>query len=77
MEPTVFTRQMVYCGDCVDILKHFPSESVDLVYIDPPFNSSRNYEVFWGDVAEKMVARASLPAIQRMAGTEARPTRRR
>ncbi|MCH7472416.1 site-specific DNA-methyltransferase [bacterium] len=52
MDPTVFTPQTVYCGNCVDILKHFPSESVDLVYIDSPFNSSRSYEVFWGEDKE-------------------------
>ncbi|MCH7526139.1 MAG: hypothetical protein IID39_01760, partial [Planctomycetes bacterium] len=26
---------------------------VDLIYIDPPFNSNRNYEVFWGEGREK------------------------
>jgi len=26
---------------------------IDLVYIDPPFNSNRNYEVFWGETKEK------------------------
>jgi DNA modification methylase len=26
---------------------------VDLIYIDPPFNSNRNYEVFWGETKEK------------------------
>jgi adenine specific DNA methylase Mod len=25
---------------------------VDLIYIDPPFNSNRNYEVFWGEAKE-------------------------
>ena len=30
-----------------------PAESVDLIYIDPPFNSNRNYEVFWGETKEK------------------------
>jgi site-specific DNA-methyltransferase (adenine-specific) len=25
---------------------------VDLIYIDPPFNSNRNYEVFWGETKE-------------------------
>jgi DNA modification methylase len=33
--------------------KHIPDESVDLIYIDPPFNSSRNYEVFWGEAQER------------------------
>jgi DNA modification methylase len=29
-----------------------PSESVDLIYLDPPFFSNRIYEVIWGDEAE-------------------------
>jgi DNA modification methylase len=28
------------------------SESVDLIYLDPPFFSNRNYEVIWGDANE-------------------------
>jgi DNA modification methylase len=35
------------------MLKDLPDESIDLCYIDPPFNSNRNYETFWGDVQEK------------------------
>ena len=30
-----------------------PDGCVDLIYIDPPFNSNRNYEVFWGETKEK------------------------
>ncbi len=45
--------QTIYCGDNLKMLKDIPDESIDLCYIDPPFNSNRNYEVFWGDVAEK------------------------
>lgn len=45
--------QTIYCGDNLKMLKDVPDESIDLCYIDPPFNSNRNYEVFWGDVAEK------------------------
>ena len=43
----------IYCGDCLDELKRLPDNSIDLVYIDPPFNSNRNYEVFWGDTRER------------------------
>ena len=43
----------IYCGDNLRMLKDIPDESIDLCYIDPPFNSNRNYEVFWGDVQEK------------------------
>ena len=45
--------QTIYCGDNLKMLTDIPDESIDLCYIDPPFNSNRNYEVFWGDVAEK------------------------
>lgn len=40
-------------GDCRDVLPDFPSESIDLIYLDPPFFSNRNYEVIWEDGAEK------------------------
>ena len=43
----------IYCGDNLQMLKEIPDESIDLIYIDPPFNSNRSYEVFWGDVQEK------------------------
>ena len=39
-------------GDCLEVLKSINSESVDLVYIDPPFFSNRTYEVIWGDKGE-------------------------
>jgi len=46
-------KNTLYCGDNLDILrKHIKDESVDLIYIDPPFFSNRHYEVVWGDEAE-------------------------
>lgn len=51
--PSKIDTSRIYCGDNLDILQRMPAESVDLVYIDPPFNSNRNYEVFWGDTKEK------------------------
>jgi len=39
-------------GDNLEILKTLESESVDLIYLDPPFFSNRNYEVIWGDEGE-------------------------
>ena len=45
--------RIIYCGDCLDQLKRLPDACVDLCYIDPPFNSNRNYEVFWGETKEK------------------------
>ncbi len=38
----------LYYGDNLDILRnHIVGESVDLVYLDPPFNSNRNYNVLF------------------------------
>ena len=45
--------RVVYCGDNLDQLQKLPAQCVDLIYIDPPFNSNRNYEVFWGETKEK------------------------
>jgi DNA modification methylase len=50
--PLLDTR-VVYCGDCLEQLRKLPRQCVDLIYIDPPFNSNRNYEVFWGETKEK------------------------
>jgi len=44
--------RIIYCGDCLDQLAKLPDGCVDLIYIDPPFNSNRNYEVFWGETKE-------------------------
>ncbi len=45
---------IIYCGDNLEVLsKYVPDGFADLIYIDPPFNSSRNYEVFWGEAQER------------------------
>ena len=38
-----FTNRTLWTGDNLDILRGLNSESVDLIYLDPPFNSNRNY----------------------------------
>ncbi|MBI1806561.1 MAG: restriction endonuclease [Ignavibacteria bacterium] len=40
----------LYLGDCLYVLReNIPDESVDLIYIDPPFNSKRDYNMFFDD----------------------------
>ena len=39
-------------GDCLDVLKSIKSNSVDLIYLDPPFFSNKKYEIIWGDKGE-------------------------
>jgi DNA modification methylase len=45
--------RVIYCGDNLEQLRKLPDGCIDLIYIDPPFNSNRNYEVFWGETKEK------------------------
>jgi 16S rRNA G966 N2-methylase RsmD len=52
--------RVVYCGDPprnLEQLARLPDHCVDLIYIDPPFNSNRTVEmfgeVFWGETKEK------------------------
>ena len=35
-------KNKLYYGDNLDILRDFAAESVDLIYLDPPFNSNRS-----------------------------------
>ena len=39
----------LYFGDCLDVMREdIPAASVDLIYLDPPFNSKRLYNAFIG-----------------------------
>jgi site-specific DNA-methyltransferase (adenine-specific) len=43
-------RRELYWGDNLDVLRTYVAdESVDVIYLDPPFNSSRNYNVLFRD----------------------------
>ena len=39
----------LYYGDCFTILRDMPLGSVDLIYLDPPFNSARDYNAIYKD----------------------------
>lgn len=43
---------VLHRDDNLAVLQSLPSESVDLIYLDPPFFSNRVYEVIWGEEAE-------------------------
>ncbi len=44
MSPKPITENTLFYGDNLPILREYVAdESVDLVYLDPPFNSNRNY----------------------------------
>ena len=39
----------LYYGDCLTIMQSMPLMSVDLIYLDPPFNSNRYYNAIYKD----------------------------
>jgi len=50
MSPKPITNNTLFYGDNLPILReHVPTESVDLIYLDPPFNSNRSYNVLFKD----------------------------
>jgi DNA modification methylase len=52
-QSALLDTRVIYCGDNLEQLRKLPDDCVDLIYIDPPFNSNRNYEVFWGEGKEQ------------------------
>ncbi len=50
MSPKPVTENTLFYGDNLKVLcEYIPDESVDLIYLDPPFNSNRNYNVLFKD----------------------------
>ncbi len=42
----------LYYGDNLHVLRdHIPDESIDLIYLDPPFNSNRSYNVLFKETS--------------------------
>jgi len=44
------SQNTLFYGDNLEIIREYiPDESIDLIYLDPPFNSNRNYNVLFKD----------------------------
>lgn len=56
-------QNRLFYGDCLDVLRTLESESVDLVYLDPPFNSKRDYNAFFSS-SEHKDANAQITAFE-------------
>ena len=62
-DKTCNRQTRLYLGDNLNAMREMDDDSVDLVYLDPPFNSNRNYKiVFRGPEALK--PKAHLPAFE-------------
>ena len=53
---------VLYYGDNLDILRRYlPDAAVDLVYLDPPFNSNRDHKVIFRDESARQAMRRGTP----------------
>ncbi|MFZ3122722.1 MAG: site-specific DNA-methyltransferase [Thermodesulfovibrionales bacterium] len=52
--PDLFPKgaNRLFFGDNLHVMRQLPSSSIDLIYIDPPFFSGRNYNILFGDKNE-------------------------
>ena len=50
-DKAVKSRSTLYYGDNLSVLRdHIASESIDLIYLDPPFNSNANHNVLFSSL---------------------------
>ena len=50
--PEIEPKNRLFWGDNLHVMRTLPSESLDLIYIDPPFFSGQRYNVVFGDQNE-------------------------
>jgi len=56
-------ENVLYYGDNLYVLRdHIPDESIDLIYLDPPFNSNRSYNVIFREANTSGEAEAQIEA---------------
>ena len=56
-------ESLFFLGDNLEMLRRFvPDESVDLVYLDPPFNSNASYNTLFKHADGTPVAARSRPS---------------
>jgi 16S rRNA G966 N2-methylase RsmD len=47
-------KNVLYCGDNLDVLRrHIKDETVDIVYLDPPFKSDQAYNILFAEKKNK------------------------
>ena len=45
IHPSNILSDRIYWGDCLNVLSEFSASSIDLIYLDPPFFSGKEYEI--------------------------------
>jgi len=49
MDGAAMKRNTLYYGDCLEVMRAWPEACVDLIYLDPPFNSNADYNIIYGN----------------------------
>jgi hypothetical protein len=63
-------KNQLFYGDNLDVLRrHISDQSVDPVYLDPPFNSRQDYNVLFAERAAPAPARRSRLGLRENADT--------
>ncbi len=70
---SLLDTRVVYCGDNLEQLAKLPGHCIDLIYIDPSFNSKRNYEVFWGSRRRSVPLKTATPPRRPIPARRERP----
>ena len=60
--PPNFVNRTLWTGDNLDILRGLNSDIVDLIYLDPPFNSNKTYAAPVGSKAAGAPSRTRGPS---------------
>ncbi|GAB4433921.1 MAG: site-specific DNA-methyltransferase [bacterium] len=42
----IFELNKIYLGDCIELMKKIPDDSIDLIFADPPYNLQLNSELY-------------------------------
>ncbi len=65
MSPAKLQANVLYYGDNLKILRdHIPDETIDLIYLDPPFSSQRDYNLIFKDTTGTGEATAQIQAFE-------------
>ena len=60
-----FSKNHLLYGDCLDMLPLLDDEVVDLIYLDPPFNSNQNFNMLFVDeTSQDSFTGQTFPKIQ-------------
>ena len=65
-----FIKNTLYYGDCLEVMGQWPDRCVDLIYLDPPFNSNVNHNILYKNQRPKDGNADDLAQITAFADTD-------